>query len=46
VLLICLGLTAASYPKWIKWSLKLWFWVIIVTIAFLGLGVAIHLGPF
>ncbi len=46
VLLICLGLTAVSYPKWIKWSLKLWFWVLLVTIAFLGIGVAINFGPF
>ena len=46
VLLICLGLTAVSYPKWIRWSLKLWFWVLLVTIAFLGIGVAINFGPF
>ncbi len=46
VLLITLGLTAVSYPKWIKWSLKLWFWVLLVTIAFLGIGVAINFGPF
>jgi len=46
VLLICLGLTVVSYPKWIRWSLKLWFWVILVTVAFLALGVAIRFGPF
>jgi len=46
VLLICLGLTVVSYPKWIKWSLKLWFWVLLVTVAFLGIGVAINFGPF
>jgi uncharacterized ion transporter superfamily protein YfcC len=46
VLLICLGLTVVSYPKWLKWSLKLWFWVLLVTIAFLGIGVAINFGPF
>jgi uncharacterized ion transporter superfamily protein YfcC len=46
VLLICLGLTVVSYPKWLKWSLKLWLWVFLVTVAFLGLGVAIHFGPF
>jgi uncharacterized ion transporter superfamily protein YfcC len=46
VLLICLGLTVVSYPKWIKWSLKLWLWVLVVTAAFLGIGVAINYGPF
>jgi uncharacterized ion transporter superfamily protein YfcC len=46
VLLICLGLTVVSYPKWIKWSLKLWAWILLVTIIFLGIGVAINYGPF
>ncbi|RLC76289.1 MAG: hypothetical protein DRJ03_19200 [Chloroflexi bacterium] len=46
VLLICLGLTVVSYPKWLKWSSKLWLWVILVTIAFLGLAVAIDFEPF
>ncbi|MDD5371240.1 MAG: AbgT family transporter [Anaerolineaceae bacterium] len=46
VLLICLGLTVVSYPRWLKWTAKLWFWVLLVTIAFLGIGVAIHFGPF
>jgi len=46
VLLICLGLTVVTYPKWLKWSLKLWFWVILITAAFLWLAVAINFGPF
>ena len=46
VLLICLGLTVASYAKWLKWSLKLWLWVILITVAFLGIAVAINFGPF
>jgi uncharacterized ion transporter superfamily protein YfcC len=46
VLLISLGLTVVSYPKWIRWTAKLWLWVILVTVAFLGIAVAIHLGPF
>ncbi len=46
VLLICLGLTVVSYPKWLKWTLKLWFWILLVTLAFLGLAVAIGYGPF
>ena len=46
VLLISLGLTVVSYPKWIRWTAKLWLWVILVTIAFLGVAVAINFGPF
>ena len=46
VLLICLGLSAVSYPKWLRWSLGLWFWVILVSIFFLLVGTAIQLGPF
>jgi len=46
VLLICLGLTAVSYPKWFKWSLGLWFWVLLAIAIFLGIGVAINYGPF
>lgn len=46
VLLICLGLTVVSYPRWLRWTLKLWFWVALVSVAFLALGVAIGLGPF
>ena len=46
VLLISLGLTVVSYPKWIRWTAKLWLWVILATITFLGIAVAIHFGPF
>jgi uncharacterized ion transporter superfamily protein YfcC len=46
VLLISLGLTVVSYPKWIRWTAKLWLWVILATVAFLGIAVAINLGPF
>ncbi len=46
VLLICLGLTAVSYPKWLRWSLGLWAWVLLVTVIFLGIGVGINFGPF
>lgn len=46
VLLIALGLTVVSYPKWMRWTAKLWLWVVLVTIAFLGLAVAIRFGPF
>lgn len=46
VLLISLGLTTVSYPKWLRWSLPLWLGVLAVTIFFLWVGVLIQLGPF
>ena len=46
VLLISLGLTVVSYPKWLRWTAKLWLWVILATVAFLGIAVAIGFGPF
>lgn len=46
VLLIALGMTVVGYPKWLKWSLKLWALVLPVTILFLALAVAIGFGPF
>ena len=46
VLIICLGLTVVSYPKWIKWLASMWAWVIVTTVAFLALATAIQYGPF
>ncbi len=46
VLLIVLGLTSVTYAKWLKWSLRLWVWVILATAAFLIIGTAIGYGPF
>ena len=46
VLLISLGLTVVSYPKWMRWTAGLWLWVILVSVVFLGIAVAIHFGPF
>lgn len=46
VLLISLGLTMVSYPKWLRWTAKLWLGVILATVVFLGIAVAIHFGPF
>jgi len=46
VLLICLGLTMVSYPKWLKWSFRLWIWILLATFLFLGVAVAIMYGPF
>lgn len=45
-LLITLSLTVIPYPKWLKWLLSLWFWVILATVAFLAVAVAINYGPF
>jgi uncharacterized ion transporter superfamily protein YfcC len=46
VLLIALGLTVVTYPKWLKWSLKLWAYIVPLSILFIGLAVWLHFGPF
>ena len=46
VLLISLGLTVVSYPKWLRWTLPLWLMVFVVTVIFLGIAVAVGYGPF
>ena len=46
VLLIALGLTVVGYPKWLRWTLPLWGMIVLITLAFLALGVAIGYGPF
>lgn len=46
VLLICLSLTAVTYPKWLKWVMGLWFWVILASVGFLAIAVLINYGPF
>jgi len=45
-LLITLSLTVIPFPKWFKWVLGLWFWVILATVIFLYIAVAINYGPF
>jgi uncharacterized ion transporter superfamily protein YfcC len=45
-LLITLSLTVIPYPKWFRWVLGLWFWVILATIIFLAIAVATNYGPF
>ena len=45
-LLITLSLTVVPYTKWFKWILPLWFWILLATIAFLGLAVLFNYGPF
>ena len=46
VLLISLGLTVVSFPKWFKWTSRLWIWVLGITFITLAIGVAINYGPF
>ena len=46
VLLISLGLTTVGYSKWLRWTWRLWLVILLVTIIFLGIGVAIQFGPF
>ena len=45
-LLITLSLTVVPYHKWVRWLLKLWLWIFLATVAFLGVAVLIHYGPF
>ncbi len=46
LLLICLVLTVVSYPRWMRWTARLWLGIVVTSVAFLGLAVAIGLGPF
>lgn len=46
LLLIALGFTVVSYPKWIKWTFKLQAVMIILTSIFLIFAVKIGFGPF
>lgn len=46
VLLICLGLTVVTFPKWFKWTYKLQIASLAIACVFLVIGVAIHYGPF
>ena len=46
VLLIALGLTVVSYPKWIRWTLRLWVWVLLLAILILAIAVGLKYGPF
>jgi uncharacterized ion transporter superfamily protein YfcC len=44
VLMITLGLTVVSYPKWFKWTIGLQLLMLVVNIALLLLAVAIGYG--
>ncbi|MCE5193802.1 MAG: Na+/H+ antiporter NhaC family protein [Candidatus Cryosericum sp.] len=46
VLLIGLGLTSVSYPRWFRWTILIQLLTLVITAAFLLLAVSIHLGPF
>jgi uncharacterized ion transporter superfamily protein YfcC len=46
VLLIALGLTVVAYPKWLRWTLPLWGLMLLISLAFLAIAVAIGYGPF
>lgn len=45
-LLITLSLTVIPYPKWVRWIMGLWPMIILATVIFLGIAVAINYGPF
>jgi len=46
VLLICLGLTTVSYPKWFRWIGSLQLLVLIITALMLTAAVWFGYGPF
>jgi len=45
-LMICLGLTVVSYPKWLRWTLPLQGITVLLCLAFMAFAVAIRFGPF
>jgi uncharacterized ion transporter superfamily protein YfcC len=45
-LMICLGLTVVSYPKWLRWTAPLQAITVLVCFAFMAFAVAIKFGPF
>mgnify|MGYP006284502709 CR=1 FL=1 len=46
VLLIALGLSVVSYPRWLRWTLPLWGVVFLISLLFLALAVSVGYGPF
>ena len=46
LLLIALGFTVVSYPKWIRWTFPIQILMLAVTSAFLAFAVLIGFGPF
>jgi uncharacterized ion transporter superfamily protein YfcC len=45
-LMVCLGLTVVSYPKWVRWTAPLQAITVLVCLAFMAFAVAIKFGPF
>jgi uncharacterized ion transporter superfamily protein YfcC len=45
-LMICLGLTVVSYPKWFRWTLPLQAITVLVCLVFMFFAVAVKFGPF
>ncbi len=45
-LMIALGLTVVSYPKWIKWSIKIQLVIFVITAAMLFAANKVGFGPF
>ena len=45
-LMICLGLTVVSYPKWFRWTLPLQAITVLICLIFMFFAVAIRFGPF
>jgi uncharacterized ion transporter superfamily protein YfcC len=45
-LMICLGLTVVSYPKWLRWTLPLQAVTVLLCLGFMAFAVAIKFGPF
>jgi Predicted membrane protein len=45
-LMICLGLTVVSWPKWARWTAPLQALTVLVCLAFMAFAVAIKFGPF
>lgn len=46
LLLIGLGFTVVSYPKWLKWVIKIQAIIFIITLIFLYIAVKINFGPY
>ena len=46
LLLIALGFTVVSYPRWVRWTFPLQLIMLAVTSVFLGFAVLIGFGPF
>lgn len=45
-LMIALGLTVVSYPKWIRWSIKIQLLIFLLSLGFLYLATRFSYGPF